>query len=171
MKDGVELDNNRVYNHRFRTELNRRDILNLIFDTFPILHDAYELKEFYRRINKEASYEDAVEIFPRIKRLFAECGINEYVEFCGILNNWENEILNSFKRPYDDKRLSNAYTEHINGKLKTYFTIARRLKNFDRFRKRALYALNPNISYAITGKLHSECTKGRKRGSYNKIKE
>jgi len=171
MKDDVELDNRRAYNHRFGTDLNRRDLKNLIFETFPVLRDAYELKEFYRKFSKEFSYDDAVIIFPRIQKMFVKSGIPEYAEFCGILDNWKDEILNSFKRPYDESRLSNAYTENINGKLRTYFTIARGLKNFERFRKRALFALNPSIGYAITSKLHTEQYKGKKRAKYNKERE
>lgn len=54
------------------------------------------------------------------------------------------------------KSTSNAYTENINGKLRNYFSIARGVKNFDRFRKRVIFALNPKISYALTDKLHSD---------------
>ena len=74
-------------------------------------------------------------------------------------------------RPYGDRRLSNAYTENINGKLRSYFTIARGVKNFDRFRKRAIYALNPQISYALTTRLKADTYKGRERGPYQKIRD
>lgn len=169
--DDVDLDNNRVYNHRFGTELNRRDILDLIFETFPILHDAYELKEMYRKFNKVSYYDDAVDFFPKIQKYFAECGIAQYSEFSGILSNWKEEIINSFRRPYNDRKLSNAYTENINGKLRNYFSIARGIKNFDRFRKRAIFALNPKILYALTDKLHSDSYEGRPRGPYQKIRD
>lgn len=41
--DNIYLDNKRVYNHRFNTHLNRRDIFNMILDTLPVLAYAYEL--------------------------------------------------------------------------------------------------------------------------------
>ena len=72
-------------------------------------------------------------------------GIIEYQEFIGILRNWRTEILNSFKRPYEDHKLSNAFCENINGKIRTYIEISRGIANFARFRKRVLFALNPKI--------------------------
>jgi len=171
MKDGVDLDNKRVFNHRFGVYLNRRDILNLIFQTFPTLKTAYQLKEYYRRFNKTASYDEACVKFDDITKKFADSGIREYDEFTAILCNWRVEILNSFRRPYDDRKLSNSFTENINGKLRTYLTVSRGITNFKRFRKRVLYALNPKIQYYLTGALYSEKKKGKKRGPYNKVRE
>lgn len=167
----VDLDNERVFNHRFNMNMNRRDILNTIFDTFPKLHVAYELKEYYRRFNKEASYEDAVSKYDEIRKLFQKAEIEEYREFVLILMNWKDEILNSFQRPYDSRRLSNAYTENMNGKIRTYLDVSRGITNFTRFRKRVLYALNPKIGYGITARLRSEKQKGKSRGPYEKIRE
>lgn len=167
-KDDIDLDNERVYNHRFGTALNRRDIRQLIFDTFPILHNAYQLKELYRLFNRSASYEDACDRFDTVRKYFMDSGIKEYDEFIAILTNWREEILNSFQRPYEDRKLSNAFTENINGKLRTYLDVSRGINNFQRFKKRILYALNPKISYALTAKLHSEKRKGKPRGPYHK---
>lgn len=50
--DNVNLDNERVYNRRFHTWLNRRDLKDMLFDSFPVLKQAYELKESYRRMNR-----------------------------------------------------------------------------------------------------------------------
>ena len=143
----------------------------MIFDSFPILKTAYELKELYRRFNKLLSFDDACENFDRIKSLFVNSQIPEYDEFVGILTNWKDEILNSFRRPYEDRKLSNAYTENINGKLRTYLDVSRGITNFARFRKRVIFALDPRISYALTLKLSSEKRTGRPRGKYNKSKD
>lgn len=118
-KDGIDLDNAKAYNHRFQTALNRRDLLMMIKDTFPILGEAYELKKYYRR-------------------------------------------------PYENRKLSNAYSENINGKLRTYITVSRGLGNFKRFRCRTLFALNPRIYFAISDNLKTNKRIGRKRGPYNK---
>lgn len=167
--DNVDFDNERIYNHRFGTELNRRDIREIIFETFPILRTAYDLKELYRRFNQITEYDEAVLHYPKLKKFFFDSGIKEYDEFCSILERWQDEILNSFIRPYDDnRRLSNAFTENLNGKIRTYIDVSRGIKNFDRFRKRVIYALNPEISYALTTSLHSDKYKGRQRGKYNK---
>ena len=52
---------------------------------------------------------------------------NKYDEFASILVKWKTEILNSFRRPYENIKLSNAYSENINGKLRTYITVSRGL--------------------------------------------
>ena len=167
-KDGIDLDNAKAYNHRFQTTLNRRDLLMMIKDTFPILGEAYELKEYYRRLNKTATYEEAVEKYDDVVRLFNNSGIPQYDEFASILVKWKTEILNSFRRPYENRKLSNAYSENINGKLRTYITVSRGLGNFKRFRCRTLFALNPKIYFAISDNLKTNKRIGRKRGPYNK---
>lgn len=168
-KDSIDFDNPKVFNHRFGTELNRRDMREIIFSTFPILQAAYQLKELYRKFNQIPDYEEACRLFPKIKKYFSDSNIPQYDEFSGLLERWQTEILNSFLRPYEDnRRLSNAYTENLNGKIRTYIDVSRGIKNFDRFRKRVIYALNPEISYALTMNLHSEKYKGKTRGSYLK---
>ena len=169
--DDVDLDNERVYNHRFGAKLNRRDILDLILTTFPILHHAYELKENYRFINKTVSYEYIVSHYDEILREFQDSGIKQYEEFIGILIHWKTEIMNSYKRPYDNRKQSNAFCENVNGKLNTYLSVSRGINNFTRFRKRVLYALNPRIYYALTDKLISHRKKKDPRGPYKKIKD
>lgn len=83
------------------------------------------------------------------------------------LVKWNTEILNSFRRPYENRKLSNAYSENINGKLRIYITVSRGLDNFKRFRCRTLFALNPRIYFAISDNLKTNKRIGRKRGLYN----
>lgn len=169
-KDDVELDNKKEYNHRFGVYLNRRDMLNLILDSFPILAEAYELKEMYRTFNRNATYEDAVERYDDIVNHFKNSNVPQYTEFTNLLVTWRTEILNSFKRPYNEQKLSNAYAENINGKLRTYITVSKGITNYKRFRARALYALNENIYYTITKDLVTNKRPGKKRGPYQKWK-
>ena len=56
VSDTVNPDNDRVYNKRFHTRLNRRDLRDMLFDSSPVLKQAYELKESYRRMNSKYSY-------------------------------------------------------------------------------------------------------------------
>lgn len=171
VSDNVNLDNERVYNKRFHTRLNRRDLRDMLFDSFPVLKQAYELKESYRRISREYSYEEAVRHYDKIVDRFRRCGIAQYEEFTNILFTWKDEILNSFLRPYNDRKLSNAYTENINSRLRTYLSVSRGISNFSRFRKRAIYALSPDIRYALTSTL-SDCRQNRKkRGPYHKARD
>ena len=167
-KDNVELDNEKVFNHRFKTHLNRRDILNMIFETFPMLKSAYLLKEYYRDFNKDATYEEANEQFDVILDLFKNSGIPQYDEFIGVLTNWRTEIINSFKRPYANRKLSNSFTEETNGKIKKYISASNGLTNFTRFKNRAIYALDPRIFYALSQNLKTNKIFSKERGKYNK---
>ena len=170
-KDNVFLDNDRVYNSRFKMKLNRRDILHMILDTFPVLAQAYSLKEEYREFNRKSTYDEACDRFPKIAKSFKNSGIRQYDEFTAILFNWQEEILNSFLRPYDERKLSNSFTENINGKIRTYLAVSRGINNFQRFRKRVIFALSPDVFYALTSSLQSEKRSGKKRGPYNKTRD
>lgn len=81
------------------------------------------------------------------------------------------EILNSFKRPYNDRKLSNSFTENINGQIRTYLTVSNGVSNFKRFRNRAIFALSKDIYYALTTNLHSDKYNRKRRGSYNKTRD
>lgn len=143
----------------------------MILDAFPVLKQAYELKEEYRMMNRNCTYEEAVQKLPIITGKFQNSGIRQFDEFTDILINWHTEILNSFKRPYGDRKLSNAFTENINSQLRTYLSVSRGINNFQRFKKRAVYALSPDIYYALSSTLHSEKIPGKKRGPYNKTRD
>lgn len=166
--DKADLDNPKEYNHRFGTHLNRRDILNMIKDSFPLLDEAYELKELYRSFNRNSTYEEAVERYDDIVEYFRKSNVTQYDEFTNILVTWKAEILNSFRRPYNEQKLSNAYAENINSKLRSYITVSKGVTNYRRFRARVLYALNDNIYYTITKNLTTNKRPGRKRGRYQK---
>ena len=170
-KDDVNLDNEPVYNSRFKTKLNRKDILNMILKEFPILNEAYFLKEKFKFAVANFDYETMKASYDTYLKIFKESNIKEYDEFVSILENWKEEILNSFLRPYDNHKLSNALTENINGKLDTYLNVSHGIANLTRFRKRVLYALNPHIYYSISSTLSSDALPGKARGNYKKIKE
>lgn len=171
VKDNVNLDNEKVYNNRFKMKLNRRDLRGMIFSSFPELSEAYDLKELYRRMNRECSYDEAVAIYDDVLHAFRSSGIRQFNEFTEILINWREEILNSYLRPYDERKLTNSFTENINGKLRTYLSVSRGISNFSRFRKRVLYALSDDIRFALSPNLSSDSVQKKKRGPYNKIRD
>lgn len=164
----VFLDNDPVYNKRFQRKVNKRDLQNMILDINENLALGYRLKEMYLNFNKNAKEVDCEAWFDSILKAFIASEIREYDEFITTLQNWKPEILNSFKRPYEDRKLSNALSENINGKLKTFISISHGLTNFSRFRKRCIFALNPKTFYAITSRLRTDKDEGRKRGNYQK---
>ncbi len=233
MKKDSFLDNAPRFNSRFKRYLSKRDLQNMIFDISENLTLGYRSKEMYLKFNKEATednyeawfktvlaafkkshiseYDEFVsmlerwetEILNSFKRpygdrklsnalseylkfnkeatednyeawfktvlaAFKKSHISEYDEFVSMLERWETEILNSFKRPYGDRKLSNALSENINGKIRTYLSISNGITNFIRFRKRCLFALNHKIFYSITSRLKTDKSQGKPRGKYNK---
>ncbi len=120
--------------------------------------------------NKSASHFSKTRFVYYYGALIFRVGIG-YREFVSILKNLKNEILNSFRRPYDDHKLSNAFCENINGKIRDYLSVSRGIANFTRFRKRVLYALNPKIFYSLSNVLSSDKKEGKKRGQYKKTRK
>ena len=158
LKNNVYWDNTPRYNKRFNRRLNHRDIRDMIFDNFPELKVAYDLKTEYQYFNKIGTYEEAEFVIPDFERKFKNANITEYREFTNILSEWTKEIINSFKRPYENKKLSNSFTENINGRLRVYFSISKGIGNFQRFRKRVIFALNKEVNYSLKKALKSELT-------------
>lgn len=159
----VDLDNEPVYNKRFKKKFNKRQLQEMIFDISENLALGYELKEMYRRFNKEATPANCEEWFNHLINVFEQAELPEYNDFISMIKNWKTEILNSFLRPYDDRKLSNALAENMNSKLRSYMSISNGISNFTRFRKRCILALNPKVFYAITDKLRTDKRQGKKR--------
>ena len=164
-----ELDNEPKYNGYFKCKLNYRDIFNMLLDISPQLKEAYYLKELYRYFNKNCNYEKAEEELSDIISEFERRDPGCYEDFIEMLKNWKDEIINSFERPYSDRKQSNALAESINQKLRILIDVSNGYANFERFRARAIYCLNDMIFYSLSGRLsHSNKRKGKLRGTYNK---
>ena len=126
----------------------------------------------YRSFNQKATESDCEQRFDQILQAFKTAHLYCYEDFVSLLEHWKPEILNSFKRPYDTFRQSNALSENINGKLGTLIRISNGLSNFERFRARAIYCLNHKISYSLTSHIFRYNKRiGNPRGSYKKTKD
>ena len=73
--------------------------------------------------------------------------------------------MNSYLRPYDDRKLSNSFTENVNG---NYVFIWQYL-DFNRFKKRVIYSLSKDVHYSLNNSLYSDSVPKRERGTYKKI--
>ncbi|MEG0468708.1 MAG: transposase, partial [Longicatena sp.] len=159
-KDLIEkdifLDNEPVYNKHFKKKLNKRDLLDMILNISENLTLGYRLKEMYLKFNKEATENDCEQWFDSILNAFVQANLSEYYGFIITLKNWRTEILNSFKRPINGRKLSNALSENINGQIRTYLSVSNGVSNFVRFRKRCIFSLNPKVFYSITDQLRSD---------------
>ena len=138
----------------------------MTFKIFLELSNAYSLKELYRNMNKDCSYQEATNLYDDMLKAFKTSGIRPFNEFA-----WRDEISNSYLRPYDDRKLSNSFTENVNGKLRTYLAVSRGISNFQRFRKRVIYSLSKDVQYSLNNSLHSDSVPKRKRGTFKKIRD
>jgi Transposase and inactivated derivatives len=167
-KTDINLDNEPKYNKHFRRKLNYRSIYNMLLEISDKLTLAYKLKYTYQLFNQIATSDNCEAWFDRIIYEFSISGISEYNDFTQMLCNWREEIINSFLRPYDDRKLSNAISENINSKIRAYLGLVRGTSNFIRFRKRVLLALNDKVFYSISDRLVSNKAIGKPRGNYIK---
>ena len=53
----------------------------MIFKTFLELSKAYSLKELYRNMNKDCSYDEATNLYGDILKAFETSGIRQFKEF------------------------------------------------------------------------------------------
>ena len=79
------LDNEPKMNKRFNRYMNYRDIISIIFNNFPELERAYELKNQYILFNRTADHKNAKEDLSDLIRKFGESNIKEYEEFYNLL--------------------------------------------------------------------------------------
>ena len=74
---------------------------------------------------------------------FKNSKIKEYDSFITILQNWHQEIINSFNI-YDGRRISNGNLEHKNADIKTLIRVSFGSTNFERTRNRIMFCSNKN---------------------------
>lgn len=142
------LDNEPKYNKRFGRSMNYRDIQFLLFERFPDLKLAYELKENYIFFNETATIENASELLSDMIQQFADSNIREYDNFYNLLIHWYKEIINSFSL-YNNRRINNSYIESRNRQLERLMFNAYGFRKFNRTRNRILYCLNKKDTFTI----------------------
>ena len=116
----------------------REELLNLSQD----LRLGYQLKEEFLDIMHYATYEDCRKQFLCWIDLCRESKIPEFIGASKTIENWLDEICNSFI----DEKFSNGFTEGLNNKIKVIKRVGFGYKNFDFFRLRLLYVLRGKIS-------------------------
>lgn len=170
LETDIDLDNKPQYNKKFGQEMNYRDLYKLTLGISPELELAYELKEKYRDFNKNCTYEEASIRLNELIKEFEEANLYCYDEFVSLLKHWKKEIINSFRRPYGNRKQTNALAESINQKLRELLRVSYGYANFERFRARALYCLSKKVFYSLTVSLDTLKRQGSKRHHYNKTK-
>ena len=147
-KHNKYLENKPRYNKKFRSDINYRNIRDIIFKRFPDLKTAYELKEYYINLNSKETLETIPEALDNAITLFENSSIEEFDEFYSLLKNWHDEIINSFTL-INGRRINNSFIESKNRLIEKTIFNANGLKNFKRTRNRLLYYLNPNDTFRL----------------------
>ncbi len=133
------------------------------------LAKAYELKEEYRNFVATASIDSAsVELDSLISK-FKESRIKEYYPFIHIMEDWHDEIINSFNK-MNNHKITNGPIERVNRDIKTIFGISFGSTNFNRVRNRIMFSINEGSPILAWRKSNSNKKVGKARGKY-KIKE
>ncbi len=124
---------------RRRSELDAKDILLLETWTknFPLLGQAYELKELFFGIYDAKSKSDAARRFDDWRASVPDELESPFGPLITAWSNWEEHILNYFDSP-----ITNAYTEAMNGVIKLVNRKGRGY-SFDVIRAKILYGEGP----------------------------
>lgn len=125
-----------------------RRIINDLLDLDMELCLAYELKEEYLYINSRTSSEDAAKRFDNFLSEIAIYDIPEFNTLLKTLKKWRVEIINSFDY-YEGKRISNGPIESVNSRLKLIKRNGNGYRDFERYKRRALYSLNKDSTINI----------------------
>ncbi len=120
----------------------------MLFEAFEKLKVAYELKEYYIRLNANISLNEASRAIDEAIYRFEACGVAEYDEFYRLLSNWREEIINSFTR-IGCRRINNSFMESKNRIVGRLIFNANGFVNFKRARNRMLYCLNENDRFTL----------------------
>lgn len=145
---GINLDNEPKFNKRFNRYMNYHDMQEIVFNLFPELKKAYDLKERYILFNQTSTIDNAKEELCKQISAFVESRIKEYLEFYNLLINWDKEIINSFTI-IEDRRINNSYIESRNNQFERLLLNVNGFRNFKRTRNRILYCLNKKDAYKI----------------------
>lgn len=141
MMPGYKLHKNKSYYQRFERSLNQKELLNIILGKDDQLYHAYLIKEDFVCNYYKVKFEDAENY---INKLIGNCKNSmfpEYIEVAKSLKKWKQQIINSFIRDKDGKRITNAKTEGFNNSVKVIKRTSYGYANFKRFRNRILYIL------------------------------
>lgn len=144
----ADLDNIGKYNRKLGRYINYRGIREMIFEAFPDIRIAYELKEDYILFNRTAALNNAEIELEKLIEAFKNCSVKEYKAFSSLLINWKKEIVNSFI-VIDGKRINNSFIESRNRQIGSLIYNANGLSNFKRTRNRIMYCINKNDTYSI----------------------
>ena len=149
MMPSYKLHTNKTHYQRFGRSLDQKELLNIILSKDEDLYHAYLIKEDFVCNYYRIKYEKAEVYLDRLIDRMKNTGFNEYDEVSRSLRKWKEQIINSFIRDKDGRRITNAMTEGFNNSVKVIKRTSYGYANFKRFRKRILYILRKKSAFKI----------------------
>lgn len=141
------------YRHHFHYLFSDSEMLKMMLKLDQKLKTAYELYHSYIRFN-DSDYSDPIDCLNDLNEIinsFKLSNIKEFIDAANMLNNWKNEIVNSFAK-VKGCRVSNGPIEGRNSLIKKIIRIANGYTNFQRFRNRVIYCLNKFANHNFKSK-------------------
>ena len=133
------------------------------------LRKTYDLYQDYLEFNSTSTLENARERLDKIIDNYKTSKIKQYIPAWKLLENWHDEIINSFSR-VNDRRVTNGPMEWANRNIKALFRNAYGARNFERMRNRIMFVMNSNSPTLYAPQKYTLKHKYHKRGSYKKEK-
>lgn len=118
------------------SEQERRSLCEL-FQTEPVIAEAWGLKERFRAIYRSPNRAEAEQRLATFEAAVARAAIPSFTAFAHGLRGWREELLAYFDQP-----TTNGYAEGVINKIKVIKRRAYGLPSFDSFRSRVLVACN-----------------------------
>ena len=118
-------------------EITRIDRLHQMLNLSSELRDAYNLKEEFFRITINVKAEKAKKELQIWINRCRNSGIPEMITVSNTIENWLEEIVNSFK----NDKYNNGFTEANNNVIDKIIAVSYGYKNFEFFRLRTLVIL------------------------------
>jgi transposase len=129
---------------KYNTYWHKSEILAYLLSIDEDLRSAYRLKERYREFNLTAEYATCDDDLNQFIHEFRNHHLAELRTFGRTLENWKDEIKNSFLM-FSRRRVSNGPIESTNSKIKTIIKTSNGIRKFARFRNRVMYSINKDL--------------------------
>lgn len=151
------------YNVKFQKEMDYKDLLDEILKSDEELKEAYQLKNEVTYFYEHATVGTALEKLNTLIQWFLNARSQNFRIFAKTLMKWKKEIINSFivlKQEYyidadtgeeklQEKKMTNAIIENKNAIIKCVKKNANGYTNWERFRNRIMYVLDPKATYSL----------------------
>ena len=115
------------------TDFDDQIMLQVWTQNFPLLGQAYKLKEQFFDIYEAESINDAYKLYQNWVKNVPKELMTYFEDLIKAMNNWEEEIFNYFNSP-----ITNAYTESLNRLIKTMNHVGRGY-SFEALRAKILF--------------------------------